>query len=67
LKKQLETFSELYQKMGVHLRNAQQCYADGDRKLERTRITVDELAMCAPVESEVPELFEPARVLGLRD
>jgi DNA recombination protein RmuC len=67
LKKQLETFSELYQKMGVHLRNAQQCYADGDRKLERTRITVDELAMCAPVEPEVPELFEPARVLGLRD
>ena len=53
--------------MGGHLRNAQQCYADGDRKLERTRNTVDELALCAPVEPEERELFEPARVLGLRD
>jgi len=53
LKKQIETFSELYQKVGTHLRNAQQCYSDGDRKLERTRITVDELAQCAPAHKEL--------------
>ncbi len=53
LKKQMENFTELYQRIGTHLRNAQQCYSEADRKLERARITVEELAQCAPATKDV--------------
>jgi DNA recombination protein RmuC len=66
LKKQMENFTELYQRIGTHLRNAQQCYSEADRKLERARITVEELAQCAPatkdVESAATDLSEAGLV-----
>jgi len=48
LSKQMETFSEVYEKLGGHLRNAQQSYAEADRRLDRARITLEELAQGAP-------------------
>jgi DNA recombination protein RmuC len=50
LKKQMENFSEIYERLGTHLRNAQQSYADADRKLDRARDSLDELAQGAPAE-----------------
>jgi DNA recombination protein RmuC len=50
LKKQLDNFGEVYEKLGTHLRNAQQSYSDADRKLERARNSLDELAQGAPME-----------------
>jgi len=50
LKKQIDNFSEVYEKLGTHLRNAQQSYSDADRKLERARNSLDELAQGAPSE-----------------
>ena len=50
LSKQMENFSEIYDKLGTHLRNAQQSYADADRKLDRARASLEELAQGAPVE-----------------
>jgi DNA recombination protein RmuC len=50
LKKQVDNFSEVYEKLGTHLRNAQQSYSDADRKLERARDSLDELAQGAPQE-----------------
>ena len=50
LKKQIDNFGELYEKLGTHLRNAQQSYSDADRKLERARNSLDELAQGAPPE-----------------
>lgn len=50
LKKQFDNFSEVYEKLGTHLRNAQQNYQDADRKLERARNSLDELAQGAPSE-----------------
>jgi DNA anti-recombination protein RmuC len=50
LKKQMENFSEIYERLGTHLRNAQQSYADADRKLDRARNSLDELAQGAPAE-----------------
>jgi DNA recombination protein RmuC len=44
LKKQFENFGELYDKLGTHLRNAQQSYLDADRKLDRARTTLDQMA-----------------------
>jgi DNA recombination protein RmuC len=52
LKKQVEGFGEVYEKLGTHLRNAQQSYSDADRKLLRTRDALDgaldQLAQGAP-------------------
>jgi DNA recombination protein RmuC len=50
LKKQVDNFGDIYEKLGTHLRNAQQSYSDADRKLERARNSLDELAQGAPAE-----------------
>ncbi|HEY4580370.1 MAG TPA: DNA recombination protein RmuC, partial [Candidatus Acidoferrales bacterium] len=50
LKKQIDNFGDVYEKLGTHLRNAQQSYSDADRKLERARNSIDELAQGAPSE-----------------
>jgi DNA anti-recombination protein RmuC len=48
LKKQMDNFGDVYEKLGTHLRNAQQSYSDADRKLERARNSLEELAQGAP-------------------
>lgn len=50
LKRQMDNFGEVYEKMGTHLRNAQQSYADADRKLDRARASIEELAQGGPAE-----------------
>jgi DNA recombination protein RmuC len=50
LKKQMDTFGEVYEKLGTHLRNAQQSYSDADRKLDRARNSLEELAQGCPAE-----------------
>jgi DNA recombination protein RmuC len=50
LKRQMDNFGEVYEKLGTHLRNAQQSYADADRKLDRARASLEELAQGAPSE-----------------
>jgi len=52
----MDNFSDVYEKLGTHLRNAQQSYSDADRKLDRARNSLDELAEGAPSE----KLLEPA-------
>src|SRR5262249_4405065 len=56
LKKQFDTFSEGYEKLGSHLRKAQQCYADADRKLERGLAALHQMAEGLPPESTPPAL-----------
>ena len=43
LQKQFEVFDEVYQKLGTHLRNAQQSYGEADRKLERARTSLEQM------------------------
>jgi DNA recombination protein RmuC len=50
LKRHIDNFSEVYDKLGTHLRNAQQSYQDADRKLDRARDALEELAQGAPAE-----------------
>jgi len=50
LKKQMDNFGEVYEKLGTHLRNAQQSYSEADRRLDRARASVEELAQGAPAE-----------------
>src|ERR1700682_660227 len=43
LHKQMDTFTEVFEKLGNHLKNAQQCYSDADKRLEKTQSTLDGL------------------------
>ena len=44
LKKQLETFADVYEKLGTHLRHATQSYEDADSKLGRARNALEQMA-----------------------
>jgi DNA recombination protein RmuC len=52
LKKQFDVFDDVYQKLGKHLRNAQQSYEEADSRLSRTRNSLEQLAQGALPESE---------------
>lgn len=40
LQKQLDTFTDVFERLGTHLKNAQQSYLDADTRLERTHNTL---------------------------
>src|SRR5262249_44577686 len=54
LQKQMANFGDVYEKLGNHLRNAQQSYSDADGRLERARNALNELAQGAPPTIDVP-------------
>ena len=43
IQKNMSAFTDIFEKLGTHLKNAQQSYADADKKLERTQSTMDTL------------------------
>jgi DNA recombination protein RmuC len=52
LKCQWDNFASVFEKLGTHLRNASQSYSDADRKLERARDALDQMAQGAlPTET----------------
>ncbi len=56
LKKSFDTFAEVYEKLGTHLRNAQQNYADADLKLERARSALEQISQGALPETPAKAL-----------
>jgi DNA anti-recombination protein RmuC len=42
--KQVDTFAEVYEKLGTHLRHAQQSYEDADSKLNRARNSLEQMS-----------------------
>jgi DNA recombination protein RmuC len=59
LKKQLESFGEVYEKLGTHLRHAQQSYEDADSRLNRARNSVEQMSQGALPEG-APKMLEAA-------
>lgn len=60
LKTQWDNFAVVFEKMGTHLRNASQSYSDADRKLDRARDALDQMAQgalpdAAPNALEAPK------------
>jgi DNA recombination protein RmuC len=53
LKKQFDTFDDVYRKLGTHLNNAQQSYTEAERRIERARTALDQMAQGA-LPAEVP-------------
>ena len=54
--KQVETFTDVYDKLGTHLRHAQQSYEDADSKLTRARNSLEQMSQGAPPEPAPKEL-----------
>jgi DNA recombination protein RmuC len=40
MQKQMDTFTDVFEKLGTHLKNAQQSYNDADKRLEKTQSTL---------------------------
>ena len=51
LKKHLESFADVYEKLGTHLRNAQQSYEEADSRLNRTRNSLEQMSQGALPEA----------------
>jgi DNA recombination protein RmuC len=43
LRKQLDTFTEYFEKIGTHLKNAQQSYSEADKRFDKASNTLDSL------------------------
>jgi len=43
MRKQLDTFSEYFEKIGTHLKNAQQSYTEADKRFDKASNTLDSL------------------------
>src|SRR5580704_7205838 len=59
LKKQFESFGDVYDKLGNHLRHAQQSYEEADSRLSRTRNTLEQMSQGALPEG-IAKILEPA-------
>jgi len=57
LEKQFESFSEVYAKLGTHLRHAQLSYEEADSRLARARNSLEQMAQGALPES-APKVLE---------
>lgn len=59
LKKQLDSFGEVYDKLGTHMRHAQQSYEEADSRLTRARNSLEQMSQGALPEA-APKAFEKA-------
>ena len=59
LKKQFESFGDVYDKLGNHLRHAQQSYEEADSRLSRTRNNLEQMSQGALPEG-IAKILEPA-------
>jgi DNA recombination protein RmuC len=52
--KQISTFTDVFEKVGFHLKNAQQSYNDADKRLEKAQTTLGNLLAAVPQDALVP-------------
>ncbi len=68
IQKHMETFTDVFEKLGTHLKNAQQSYGDADKKLEKTQNTLDSLvgmnAADAPLENGQTTIAIPEQTIA---
>jgi DNA recombination protein RmuC len=68
VQKNLETFGEVFEKLGTHLKNAQQSYSEADRRFEKAQNTLANVlsggSPAATLEGEQIPLIPTARGAG---
>ena len=62
--KQFDTFGEVFERLGNHLKNAQASYSEADRRLEKTQNTFENLLSSNTTDSPLPN---PQGLLPLAD
>jgi DNA recombination protein RmuC len=62
MQKQMETFAEVFEKLGTHLKNAQQSYSEGERRLDRAQSSLDGMLKAGTPE---PTIEDAQRTLSL--
>jgi DNA recombination protein RmuC len=63
MRKQLDTFSEYFEKIGTHLKNAQQSYTEADKRFDKASNTLDNLLSSGDVAQ--PSLEDAQDTLAL--
>jgi DNA recombination protein RmuC len=63
MRKQLDTFSEYFEKIGTHLKNAQQSYTEADKRLDKASNTLASLLTATETVSPVLEDTQTALAL----
>ena len=61
VKKQMETFYTVFDKIGTHIGNAQKSYQDADKRFEKTQLTLENLLNVTNPEALVEALPEPTQ------
>jgi len=60
LQKQMETFTDVFEKLGTHLKNVQLSYGEADRRLEKTQNTLDSLLTAGVADTAIED--SPAEI-----
>jgi DNA recombination protein RmuC len=63
VKKQMETFYIIFDKIGTHIGNAQKSYQDADKRFEKTQMTLENLLNVSNPESLLEALPEPTQTI----
>jgi len=63
MRKQLDTFSEHFDKLGTHLKNAQQSYSEADKRFDKASNSLDNLLSSGDAGQEVLEDAQGALAL----
>ncbi len=53
--KQMQTFTDVFEKLGTHLKNAQQSYGEADKRLEKTQNSLDSLIGTGEAEASIED------------
>ena len=63
MRKQMDTFSEQFERLGTHLKNAQGCYTEADKRFDKASNTLDSLL--ATGDTSLPVSDDPQGTLAL--
>jgi DNA recombination protein RmuC len=55
LQKRLGNFSELFEKLGTHVKNVQQSYQEADRRLDKTQAALDGMLEAGDAPADLPD------------
>jgi DNA anti-recombination protein RmuC len=61
MQKQMENFAEVFEKLGTHLKNAQQSYGEADKRFEKTYTTLEGMLGAGAPDSALASAVEPAQ------
>jgi hypothetical protein len=59
----MDTFSEQFERLGTHLKNAQGCYTEADKRFDKASNTLDSLL--ATGDTSLPVSDDPQGTLAL--